>query len=146
MLGISILVVLYVYDAGISPNAAVVLNEYPMSEIVRDELSKGKELKGETVEYAFDLNEFFATSESGKFLYDSSVDRFLDALTSQEKFPFSTDDLRNELKHTFWLLNRVDSAKALAKKLKAHPVFKDYEIVLAAGDGRLSADEENKIE
>lgn len=115
-----------------------------MSEIVRDELSKGKELEGETVEYAFDLNEFFATSESGKFLYDSSVDRFLDALTSQEKFPFSTDDLRNELKHTFWLLNRVDSAKALAKKLKAHPVFKDYEIVLAAGDGRLSADEENK--
>ena len=53
---------------------------YQMSEIVRDELSKGKELKGETVEYAFDLNEFFATSESGKFLYDSSVDRFLDAL------------------------------------------------------------------
>lgn len=117
---------------------------YQMSEIVRDELSKGKELEGETVEYAFDLNEFFATSESGKFLYDSSVDRFLDALTSQEKFPFSTDDLRNELKHTFWLLNRVDSAKALAKKLKAHPVFKDYEIVLAAGNGRLSADEENK--
>lgn len=117
---------------------------YQMSEIVRDELSKGKELEGETVEYAFDLNELFATSESGKFLYDSSVDRFLDALTSQEKFPFSTDDLRNELKHTFWLLNRVDSAKALAKKLKAHPVFKDYEIVLAAGDGRLSADEENK--
>lgn len=117
---------------------------YQMSEIVRDELSKGKELEGETVEYAFDLNKFFATSESGKFLYDSSVDRFLDALTSQEKFPFSTDDLRNELKHTFWLLNRVDSAKALAKKLKAHPVFKDYEIVLAAGDGRLSADEENK--
>ena len=117
---------------------------YQMSEIVRDELSKGKELEGETVEYAFDLNEFFATSESGKFLYNSSVDRFLDALTSQEKFPFSTDDLRNELKHTFWLLNRVDSAKALAKKLKAHPVFKDYEIVLAAGDGRLSADEENK--
>ena len=34
MLGISILVVLYVYDAGISPNAAVVLNEYPMTRIV----------------------------------------------------------------------------------------------------------------
>lgn len=96
---------------------------YQMSEIVRDELSKGKELEGETVEYAFDLNEFFATSESGKFLYDSSVDRFLDALTSQEKFPFSTDDLRNELKHTFWLLNRVDSAKALAKKAESTPCF-----------------------
>lgn len=117
---------------------------YQMSEVIKDELSKGKELEGETVEYAFDLNEFFATNKSGKFVYNSSVDRFLDALTTQEKFPFSTDDLRNELKHTFWLLNRVDSAKALAKKLKAHPIFKDYEIILAAGDGKLSEEEENK--
>lgn len=117
---------------------------YQMSEIIKDELLRGKELGGETVEYAFDLNEFFATNDNGRFLHDSYVDRFIDALTIQEKFPFSTDELRNELKHTFWLLNRVDSAKALAKKLKSHPVFKDYEIILAAGDGRLSKDEENK--
>ena len=38
----------------------------------------------------------------------------------------------------------MDSAKALAKKLKAHPVFKDYEIILAAGDGRLSEEDEAK--
>lgn len=50
--------------------------------------------------------------------------------------------MRDELKHTFWLLNRVDSAKALAKKLKKHPVFKDYEIVLAAGDGKLDGEDE----
>lgn len=31
----------------------------------------------------------------------------------------------------------MKSAKALAKKLKEHPVFKNYEIILAAGDGRL---------
>ncbi len=77
-------------------------------------------------------------------MYEESVDRFLEALTSQEKFPFSTPKLRAELKHTFWLLNRVDSAKALAKKLKAHPIFGDYEIVLAAGDGKLSEEEETK--
>jgi superfamily II DNA or RNA helicase len=117
---------------------------YQMSEIIKDELSRGTEINGETVEYAFDLNEFFATNESGKFLHESSVDKFLDALTKQEKFPFSTEELRNELKHTFWLLNRVSSAKALAKKLNEHPVFQNYEIVLAAGDGRLSEDEENK--
>lgn len=75
-------------------------------------------------------------------MYEESVDRFLEALTSQEKFPFSTPELRAELKHTFWLLNRVDSAKALAKKLKEHPVFGEYEIVLAAGDGKLSEEEE----
>lgn len=41
-----------------------------------------------------------------------------------------------------WLLNRVDSAKALAKKLQVHPVFENYEIILAAGDGKLTEDEE----
>ena len=36
------------------------------------------------------------------------------------------------------------SAKALAKKLKLHPIFKDYEIILAAGDGKLDDDDENE--
>ena len=110
---------------------------YQMSEIIKDELSQGVEINGETEEYAFDLNEFFATDGTGKFRYNSSVDKFLDALTTGPKFPFSTPELRAELKHTFWMLNRVDSAKALAKKLENHPVFKEYYVVLAAGDGRL---------
>lgn len=111
---------------------------YQMSEIIRDELEQGVEINGETEEYAFDLNEFFSTNGTGAFVHSSAVDKFLDAMTSQVKFPFSTDELRCELKHTLWLLNRVDSAKALAKKLKEHPVFKEYRIVLAAGDGRMS--------
>ena len=41
-------------------------------------------------------------------------------------------------------MNRVASAKAVAKKLKLHPVFKDYEIILAAGDGKLDDDENEK--
>ena len=117
---------------------------YQMSEIVRDELEQGIEINGETKEYAFDLNEFFAV-RNGRFIHESSVDKFLDAMTTQEKYPFSTQELRDELNHTFWLLNRVDSARALAEKLKAHPIFKDYKIVLAAGDGRLDDDQqENK--
>lgn len=113
---------------------------YQMSEIIRDELEQGIEIQGETEEYAFDLNEFFET-KNGKFVHEQAVDRFLDALTTQTKFPFSTEELRNELKHTFWLLNRVDSARLLAEKLHKHPVFKDYQIVLAAGDGRQSEEE-----
>ena len=111
------------------------LYTYQMSEIIRDELSQGVEIQGETEEYAFDLNEFFSTN-NGRFVYDESVDKLLDALTTQEKFPFSTPELRDELKHTFWLLNRVDSAKALARKLEKHPVFSKYKVVLAAGDGK----------
>lgn len=118
---------------------------YQMSDIVRDRVERGIELAEDDVEeFAFDLNEFFATNDSGKFVHDADVDKFLDALTRQEKFPFSTAELRDELKHTFWILNRVASAKALAKKLKLHPVFKDYEIILAAGDGKLDDDEENE--
>ena len=41
-------------------------------------------------------------------------------------------------------MERVDSAKALAKMLKEHPVFEKYEIVLAAGDGRLEEDDATK--
>ncbi|MBR0383238.1 MAG: DEAD/DEAH box helicase family protein [Eubacteriaceae bacterium] len=118
---------------------------YQMSDIVRDKIKKGIELADNDIEeFAFDLNEFFKTNESGGFIHEAEVDKFLDALTKQEKFPFSTPALRDELKHTFWLLNRVASAKALAKKLALHPVFKDYEIVLAAGDGKLDDAEENK--
>ena len=113
---------------------------YQMSEIIKDELEQGIEIQGETEEYAFDLNLFFET-KNGQFIHDSSVDKFLDAMTTQPKFPFSTEDLRNELKHTFWLLNRVDSAKALAKKLENHPIFGEYKIILAAGDGIMDGSE-----
>ena len=118
---------------------------YQMSDLIRDKVKQGIELAdNEIEEYAFDLNEFFQTNESGKFVHDEDVNKFLDALTTQEKFPFSTPELRDELKHTFWLLNRVASAKALAKKLELHPIFKDYEIILAAGDGKLDEADENE--
>ncbi len=111
---------------------------YQMSEMIKGVVQEGIDINGEIEEYAFDLNEFFKTNESDKrFIHEAAVNKFLNALTTQEKYPFSTDELRNELKHTVWLLDRVDSAKALAKKLKDHEVFKDYKIVLAAGDGSL---------
>ena len=114
-----------------------------MSEIIRDELKQGIEVDEQKSAYAFDLNEFFSTNSKG-FVHEASVDKFLDALTLLEKYPFSTPELRDELKHTFWLMDRVDSAKEMAKKLKNHPIFKDYEIVLAAGDGKLDEDVEIK--
>lgn len=117
---------------------------YQMSDIVEQEARGGMEIDGEQTEFAFDLNEFFSIKQNGGFVHDADVDKFLDALTTQEKFPFSTPELRDELRHTFWMLNRVDSARALAKKLQAHPVFGDYEVVLAAGDGKIDADDENE--
>lgn len=124
---------------------------YQMSDIIRDEVSRGADLNndGTMSDYAFDLNEFFAAKPAGAsgtpvFVHNDDVDRFLDSLATQTKYPFSTPELRDELKHTLWMLDRVDSAKAMARKLKNHPVFKDYEIVLAAGNGKLDDADENK--
>lgn len=121
---------------------------YRMSDIVLERVKQGADFDndGKNEEYAFDLNEFFMTNASGNFIHETAVDKFLDALSTQEKFPFSTDQLRDELRHTLWLLKYVRSAKALAKKLEEHPVFKDYKIVLAAGDGSLDDEGETKNE
>lgn len=116
---------------------------YQMSDIIENEVAKGMQIDGEQTEYAFDLNEFFETKD-GRFVHYDDVKRFLDALTTQKKYPFSTPELRDELRHTFWMLNRVDSARSLAKMLRQHEVFKDYEIILAAGDGKIDDDEENE--
>ena len=119
---------------------------YKMSDIVLDKISQGVDLsEGDSVDYAFDLMEFFRTNDAGtSFIHDEEIDKFLDALTTQEKFPFSTIELRNELKHTFWILNRVNSAKLLAKKLNNHPIFKEYKVVLAVGDGGNDEQDEAK--
>jgi hypothetical protein len=119
------------------------LFSYQMSQIITDQVNQGQAINENTnIDYAFDLNEFFATKENGTFEHEADVKKWLDTLTTNEKYPFSTPELRAELKHTFWLLNRVDSAKALEKLLKNHPVFENYEIILAAGKG--SEEEEAK--
>mgnify|MGYP000970225898 FL=1 len=108
---------------------------YQMSKMVLDVINDGVTVDGENYDYAFDLNEFFATNESGEFVHKEAVVAWLDTLTHNEKYPFSTKDLRNELKHTFWILDRINSAKALKKLLENHPTFENYGIVLAAGSG-----------
>ena len=108
---------------------------YQMSKMVLDVINDGVTVDGENYDYAFDLNEFFATNESGEFVHKEAVVAWLDTLTHNEKYPFSTKNLRNELKHTFWILDRVNSAKALKKLLENHPTFENYGIVLAAGSG-----------
>lgn len=118
---------------------------YQISNMIYDQVQRGIDLSDEdTVDYAFDLNEFFLTNESGKFVHEEEVKKFLHALVANEKYPYSTPELRQELSHTLWLLNRVSSAKALAKLLKADPVFSEYEVILAAGDGKLDDEDENE--
>lgn len=117
---------------------------YRMSDLVRDQVEQGFEYDDEPQEFAFDLNEFFSTDERGHFVHLAAVNEFIHALTTQKKFPFSTPELRDQLKHTLWLLDRVASARALATLLKNDPVFENYEVILAAGDGKIDADDDGR--
>lgn len=111
---------------------------YQMSQMIRDKARKGIVIaEGEdAVDYAFDLNEFFLTNDRGRFVHEEDVKKFLHALYTQEKYPFSTPELRKSLSHTMWYMNRVASAKALAKLLAEDEVFREYKVVLAVGDAR----------
>lgn len=111
---------------------------YQISRMITDRLAEGVAIDEDAanIDYTFDLNEFFATKDNGFFEHETEVIKFLDCLAANEKYPFSTPELRHEIRHSFWLLNRVASAKALEKLLKKHNVFQDHTIILAAGDGR----------
>lgn len=110
---------------------------YKLSDMMIDKVNQGINLDDEhDINYMFDLNEFFAVKKNGTFEHEVEVKSFLDKLANGSKFPFATEELRNELKHTFWLLHRVAAAKALEKLLNEHEVFKDYTVILAAGDGK----------
>lgn len=123
------------------------LFNYKISEATVDTINEGVEINGKRVAPASDLNEFFRVGGNGKFVYEAEVRHFLDLLTTNEKYPFSTPTLRDELRHTFWLVgNRVNSAKAMEKLLRRHPVFSQYKIVLAAGDGKSLSDDDEVTE
>lgn len=111
---------------------------YQVSRMITDQLALGVAIEedGANIDFTFDLNEFFSTKDNGFFEHEAEVVKFLDCLAMNEKYPFSTPELRDEIRHSFWLLNRVASAKALQRLLNKHAVFKDYGVILAAGDGR----------
>jgi hypothetical protein len=116
---------------------------YRISQMTAMQVNEGIEIDDQTRDYAFDLNEFFRT-QNKKFVHENDVKAFLKNLSTNEKYPFSTPELREELKHTFWYVgNRVESVKALEKLLKDDPVFKDYKVIVAAGDGISFEEEEN---
>jgi type II restriction enzyme len=115
---------------------------YQVSRMLTERLAEGVAIAEDeaNIDYTFDLNEFFATKDNGYFDHEVEVVKFLDCMATNEKYPFSTPELRDEIRHSFWLLNRVASAKALEKLLRKHDVFKEYTVILAAGDGRSDDD------
>ena len=82
---------------------------------------------------AFNFREFFRVDDKGELVYKADVRRFLDNITnpnSDTKYPFSTREYRDDLRHTLWLMPGVKEANAFERLLTEHPVFgMDYKIV-----------------
>lgn len=116
---------------------------YQMSSMIRGRMSRPDFDSDESTDYAFDLNEFFATNEAGKFIHEAEVKKFLRALSTQEKYPFSTPELRKELSHTLWYMNRIAAVEAMEKLLAADPVFSEYTVVKVVGDGSSNDDDDD---
>ena len=93
----------------------------------------------------FNFREFFRTDEQSAFVYDNFVGDFLDLLCCDDEdslYPYAKADFRRIFRHTLWVLPGVKAARALSKKLQAHPVFGAFTVVNVAGEG--DADEESR--
>lgn len=82
---------------------------------------------------SFNFNEFFRTNDTGNFVYENDIIKFLDNITTQNektKYPFSTEQFRNQLRHTLWIMPSRKSAKALKSLMDKHKVFgKEYTVI-----------------
>lgn len=100
----------------------------------------------------FDLNEFFAASDTGtraKFSHKDDVQKWLDIIRGsyapqaveqlktggRPPFPYSDTRLLPYLQHSFWFMPNVASCQAMANLLaeKHNTFWHDYEVVVAAG-------------
>ena len=99
----------------------------------------------------FNLNEFFKAKEEGglcKFVHEAEVVNWLNLLRGQYKpstldelkigkkppMPYSDIRLLSALSHTFWFLPSVASCKAMGDLLQKHPFYKEYKVVVCAGN------------
>jgi superfamily II DNA or RNA helicase len=103
----------------------------------------------------FSLNHFFK-AKNKKFINEEAVLKWLNLISGvirphkeiedelidevrfqSSQYPYDHEgSLVDELDHTLWYLNRVDSAYALKELLEKHSIFKKYHVILAAGKGK----------
>lgn len=93
---------------------------------------------------AFNFHEFFRTDDDCEFVHKKDVKSFLNLICKadkESKYPYSTEEFRDNFRHSLWMVPGVKAAKALSSLLRNHPVFGNFEIVNVAGNG--DDDEEN---
>lgn len=104
---------------------------------------------GTLYDKAFNFKEFFRTDNDGNFVHEKYVYQFLDLITtpSDSNFPYSSNDYRNNLRHTLWIIPGVKEARTLEKLLDRHTIFgmrdnagkRIFNVANVAGDGNEEA-------
>ena len=97
---------------------------------------------------AFNFREFFRVDKEGNFIHEVNVKQFLDLLTKEDtdsNYPYSTEEYRQNFRHSLWMIPGVKEAKALSKLLQEHPVFSQFAIANVAGDGDEEEEEKEAL-
>ena len=97
---------------------------------------------------AFNFREFFRVDKEGDFIHETNVKQFLDLLTKEDtdsNYPYSTEEYRQNFRHSLWMIPGVKEAKALSKLLQEHPVFGQFTIANVAGDGDEEEEEKEAL-
>jgi hypothetical protein len=112
-------------------------------------------------EQVFSFKEFFRTwiekrdkghipeGKTGKFVHEDDVNQFLDLLCEKSDntgYPFSTDEYRNNFKHTLWVVPGVSEAKALKELLEQHKIFKLFSVINVAGNNEEDETRSNALD
>lgn len=97
---------------------------------------------------AFNFREFFRVDKEGCFIHEANIKQFLDLLTKEDtdsNYPYSTEEYRQNFRHSLWMIPGVKEAKALSKLLQEHPVFSQFAIANVAGDGDEEEEEKEAL-
>ena len=97
---------------------------------------------------AFNFREFFRVDKEGCFIHEANIKQFLDLLTKEDSdsnYPYSTEEYRQNFRHSLWMIPGVKEAKALSKLLQEHPVFSQFAIANVAGDGDEEEEEKEAL-
>ena len=100
-------------------------------------------------EAAFNFREFFKVNDIGKFIHAKDVSSFLDLICksdNESNYPYSTENYRNNFRHSLWMVPGVKEARALSSILKSHPVFNLFKIINVAGDGDEEEDKNKALQ
>lgn len=111
------------------------MRSYDISEQVR--------IKARDNQGWFKLNELMAT-KNGRFVHEDDVISLLNFISGvggdftaiANNLPFATKKNALDNRHSFWLVQRIDSAIALSELMSRHPFFKNYDTLAVVGDHR----------